>query len=231
MRTPLSIITGEIELALAKRRSGEYYRSVLESTKEESEKLTHLVENLLFLAREDQKRIVNKYDTVDITDISLEVLASLQRKSQKKRLRVEIIPDKNPSFVLGNIALLRQLIFNLVDNAIAYTRDEGSISIKIKNKSQSVVFSVGDTGIGIPKADLEKIFDRFYRADSSRSQTKGYGLGLAIARSIVERHKGTISVRSKVGKGSTFTVTLPRIKKDNLFFIPSKSPFRNKKID
>jgi signal transduction histidine kinase len=107
--------------------------------------------------------------------------------------------------------MLRRLFLNLIDNAIRYTPSRGEIWIFLATGKRYTQVDIRDTGVGIPAEDQEKIFNRFYRVDVSRSGAKGYGLGLAICKSIVELHHGTITVRSAVGKGSTFTVTLPTV--------------------
>jgi signal transduction histidine kinase len=113
---------------------------------------------------------------------------------------------------MGERTRLRQLFLNLVTNAIKYTPRSGSVEISLSTAGQTATFTVRDTGIGISAADLPHVFERFYRADRARSRTAergGFGLGLAISQWITEAHGGSISVRSRLGRGSTFTVTLP----------------------
>ncbi len=102
------------------------------------------------------------------------------------------------------------MFYNLLDNAIVYTPQKGSITISLSETRNTVSIEIKDTGIGIPKEHQEKITERFYRIDTSRSQTKGYGLGLAIVKAIIEKHKGQLHINSEIRKGSTFTVTLPK---------------------
>jgi len=209
LRTPLSIMSGELEVALSKERTLEDYRHVLDSSKQETDRLIELSENLLFLARADQGRQTIEFEKVDITDLIGSIIASLQAESTNKEIAIRFETEEEPTFAWGQPAMLRRLFFNLIDNAIQYTPSQGEICISLATGKQYAQVKIRDTGVGIPPEDLEKIFDRFYRVDPSRSRTKGYGLGLAISKSIVELHHGSITVRSALGKGSTFTVILP----------------------
>lgn len=209
MRTPLSIISGEIEVALNKKRKAEDYKNTLVSTKEETDRLSKLVENLLFLAREDQGKIHSQTTRVDITDVISGILANLTPKIVSKKLNVDFkLPQEN-IIVLGEESLFYQLFANLIENAIKYTPKQGKLKISFSTKKDKVAIQIKDTGVGIAEHEKIKIFDRFYRADSSRSGTKGYGLGLAISKAIVDRYKGKLLVSSAAGKGSTFTVEFP----------------------
>jgi len=209
LRTPLAIILGELEVALQKQRSNNYYRQILTSNKEELNRLSTLVENLLFLAREDQNKHNLQFETVDITDVVSSVIAHLNSEIKKKKLRINFQPPEENITVHGNASLLTQLFFNLIDNAIKYTPTKGIITVSLAKKNKIVEIAVKDTGIGIAPSMQEKIFERFYRADSARSETKGYGLGLAICQAIVKRHQGNLILHSEEGRGSTFIVSLP----------------------
>jgi len=209
LRTPLSIMSGELEVALRKERTQADYQQVLNSSKQETDRLIELSENLLFLARADQGRQAIEFGKVDITDLIGSVIAGLQAQSTKQEIAIHFQPEEEPTFARGQAGMLSRLFLNLIQNAIQYTPSHGEIWISLSTGKQYVEVEVRDTGVGIPPEDQQKIFDRFYRVDQSRSQTKGYGLGLAICKSIVELHHGSITVRSALGKGSTFTVILP----------------------
>jgi len=210
LRTPLSIMSGELEVALRKERTPADYRQVLNSSKQETDRLIELSENLLFLAGADQGRQAIEFEKVDIADLIGSVIARLQVESARKELAIHFEPEEEPTFVQGQPEMLRRLFLNLIQNAIQYTPSQGEIWISLSTGKQYVEAKVRDTGVGIPPEEQEKIFNRFYRVDPSRSRTKGYGLGLAICKSIVELHHGRITVHSAVGQGSTFTVMLPR---------------------
>jgi signal transduction histidine kinase len=148
---------------------------------------------------------------VDITDLIGGVIASLQSESSNKQITLHFQSEPQPTFAFGEPTMLRRLFFNIIHNAVLYTPERGNIRISLSSNRQYTEIRVKDTGIGIPLQDQKKIFDRFYRVDSSRSQTKGYGLGLAICKSIIELHKGRIVVHSALGQGSTFILMLPRV--------------------
>lgn len=208
LRTPLSIIAGEIEIALAKTRPVKEYQRILKSSREELTRLTSLVENLLFLAREDQNTNAAFIGTVDITDLISTLIVQLKPMYTKKHLAVHFKPAEESTVIKGSTPLLRQLFFNLLDNAIKYTH-KGEILITLSQEKSYVKVVIKDTGIGIRPEDQYRLFDRFFRLDSSRSEIKGYGLGLAICQAIIKRHNGKITLNSEFHKGSTFTVLLP----------------------
>jgi signal transduction histidine kinase len=209
MRTPLSILSGEMEVALKKNRVASYYKGIIESSKEEINRLTQLIESLLFLARSDHAKQPVEFQEVDITDLLNSLLVKFNFKINHKKLKIEFIPAEKIITTYGQTSMLINLFSNLLDNAIKYTPDKGNIWIKVASRKRFAVISIKDSGIGISKEEQRKIFDRFYRADISRSKPRGFGLGLAIVKSIVDLHQGKISVSSKEGKGSTFTVYLP----------------------
>lgn len=208
LRTPLSIMSGELEVALRKERTSADYQQVLASNKQETDRLIDLAENLLFLAREGQGRRAIEFEKVDITDLIGSVIASLQTESIKKEITVHFEPEGEPTFTRGQPAMLRRLFFNIIHNAIHYTPIKGDILVSLSTGKQYAQVKIKDNGIGISPADQEKVFNRFYRVDDSRSQAKGYGLGLAICKSIVELHRGKITLRSALNQGSTFTISL-----------------------
>ncbi len=211
LRTPLSIMTGEMEVALSKDRTVSDYKQVLASSKQETDRLISLVENLLFLARAAQGKQAIDFENVDITDLIGSVIASLQTESANKQIVLHFKPGAEPTFAWGQPSMLRRLFFNLIHNAMLYTPAEGNVWVSSSANKQYTQVEVKDTGVGISPENHERIFSRFYRVDPSRSQTKGYGLGLAICKSIVELHHGSITVHSALGQGSTFTVMLPTV--------------------
>ena len=210
LRTPLTIMQSELEFALTTMRSPEDYRAVLASSRQEIERLSALAERLLFLARHDdgQDRLV--FESVDLTDLVSTVLAAHRKPILEKGLSLAFNPPDESVTVRGDRLMLSRLFDNLVDNAIKYTPLGGGIAASITLQEKKAVVDIADTGIGIALEFRERIFTRFARADPSRGETKGHGLGLAISRVIAERHCGAISAASAPGQGSTFTVTLPR---------------------
>jgi signal transduction histidine kinase len=211
MRTPLSIISGEIEVALKKHRSAGEYRSALVSTKEEADRLSGLVENLLFLAGSDKKSRSMKTEPVDITDLINSVVNALRPISRDKQITISLdTDDVSAPVVLGNPILLRQLFFNIIHNAVNYSSKKGCVTISLKETGSDTSIAVRDSGPGIAQKDQERIMERFYRVDASRSDKKGHGLGLAIAKVIIDAHRGNLRVDSALGKGSVFTIILPK---------------------
>ena len=209
LRTPISIMIAEIDVALKKVRPAEEYKNILKSNKEELDRLSSLVKNLLFLARDGINQQGRNMENIDLTDLLSTIIVQFKPIYQKKQLKIQFHPAEDSAIVNGNASDLRQLFSNLIDNAIKYTH-KGKIEIDLSHTKKFVKVSISDTGIGISLENQKGVFDRFYRVEMSRSEIKGYGLGLSICKTIVERHHGTILVNSNVNLGSTFTVTLPR---------------------
>ena len=210
LRTPLTILKGEIDLALQKDQPVKEYKNTLQSGKEEVARLIDLVENMLFFAREDKSNQMVQKELLDLTDITAERVSKFQNTAKQKQQNLLFTPPKESTMIQGNKQLLQRLLTSLLDNAVKYTPTKGKISITFCHQKQYAVITISDTGIGISEAQQEKIFNRFYRADAARSQ-KGYGLGLSIAKQIVENHKGEIHLTSQVGKGTTITVSFPLV--------------------
>ncbi len=212
MRTPLAIMSGELDVTLNKSRTAHEYKKTLVSTREETNRLAKLVENLLFLAEADRNAKSIQTETVDITDVLSEVIHALQSKAQEKKIQITMdTGDVVGPTVAGYSGLLYQLFYNLVDNAIIYTTQNGRITLFLSEEKNNIVVAVQDTGIGIEKKHIKKITERFYQVDAARSQTKGYGLGLSIVQAIIQKHKGKLHISSELQKGSIFTVVLPKV--------------------
>jgi two-component system, OmpR family, phosphate regulon sensor histidine kinase PhoR len=173
----------------------------------EAERLDALVRDLLDLSRVERGALAA--EPVDLVGLAKEVAESHADRAEERRirLRTELLPG---SSVRGDRAQLGLMLSNLVDNALRYTAARGLVRIRLNSIDDKVMLQVADTGEGIPASELPRIFERFYRVDKARARrTGGTGLGLAIVRHVAESHGGTVTVESKVGKGSTFTVTLP----------------------
>ena len=209
LRTPLTVMRGEIELALHSPQTPGEYRTVLESSLEEIVRMTSITDNLLLLAKAEQGTVDVHLSEVDLENLLDELYEDSEVLAEQKNISVRL-REKAPITIVGDRGRLRQLLLNLVDNAIKYTPEGGTVTLAVRRQNGSALFEVQDTGIGIPPGEIDKIFDRFYRVDKARSREQGgTGLGLSIAKWIAELHRGTISVASEVNKGSTFTVTLP----------------------
>jgi len=207
LRTPLTAMQAILGMIREKRRTPEEYEQALDDLNEETDRLRTLVENLMRLAR-GEKRSDNLYETINLSTLINDVSDSLRPLAEAQKLTLNCETSEN-LMVLGDSDELIRLFVNLLDNAIKYT-ERGEISISANRNEKGVVVKVADTGIGIPAEHIPHIFDRFYRVEESRT-LRGAGLGLAIAKEIVRAHHGEIEVRSKIGQGTIFVVSLPRI--------------------
>ncbi|HYQ87921.1 MAG TPA: ATP-binding protein [Bacteroidota bacterium] len=209
LRTPLTIMRGEVEIALRKEKDPAEYRRVLVSNLEEIVRLSSIVESLSTMSKADFEQQEVQYEEVRMKDLLEELYEDSEIIAQKKEIGVELRRNEDVT-IIGDRIRLRQLFLNLIDNAIKYTPEHGRVSVSSERRDGFVKVQVQDTGVGIPEAELAKIFDRFYRVDKARSREMGgSGLGLAIAKWVAELHRGHIEVASELGKGSTFTVFLP----------------------
>jgi signal transduction histidine kinase len=176
----------------------------------EAERTSRLIDSLLLLARADAGQGGLQLELTDVLSGIREAIKQGQKLAAQKRIALAADPEILPVVVCGDAEALRRLFFILIDNAIKYTPDEGQIQIRVESLEGKAAVTVSDTGIGIAESDQPHIFDRFWRADKVRSRgAGGAGLGLSIARWIVDQHNGSIEVRSTLGQGSAFTVTIP----------------------
>lgn len=210
LRTPLAVLRGETEVALQQDRATTEYQESLGLIKEEAERLSRIVENLFMLARQpvDAPSLVR--EPVRLDELVADCSRAAQVLATQKGLRLKIDGTLPAMTVNGDDEMLKRTLLNLLDNAVKYTPAGGEIMIALGSKNGDALIVVSDTGIGISAEDQSRIFDRFYRVDKARSRALGgAGLGLSIARWIVEGHGGSLSVESAPGRGSAFTVELP----------------------
>jgi signal transduction histidine kinase len=209
LRTPLTVMKGETELALRRPRETDDYKIVLESNLEEIDRMTRIVDELLFLSRADMGEVKMEHLPVPLDALVEDLHRQASLLGQERDIQV-VLRATVPAVVLGDELRLRELFLNLLDNAVKYSRPGGVVDIALMIEQTHARVSVTDHGIGIAQEDQSRIFDRFYRTDNARAHTKkGTGLGLAICAWIAESHRGRIEVQSKVGEGSTFTAILP----------------------
>ncbi|HET9410053.1 MAG TPA: ATP-binding protein [Candidatus Sulfotelmatobacter sp.] len=210
LRTPISLVRTESELALRKARGEQEYRESLQHILMEAERTTSLIEQLLALARADSGREVLNLQTVDLRQILSNTAEPWKQIADIRGLRLrEHLGDKE-QFIEADENSMRRLANILLDNAFKYTPRAGAVDLQLAHENGKAVMIVCDTGIGIPVEEQTKIFERFYRVDRVRSrESGGAGLGLSIAQWIVQQHQGTIRVESSPGQGSTFRVELP----------------------
>jgi heavy metal sensor kinase len=209
LRTPLTVMQADLGLALARPRSAEEYRQTLVSMDEEVSRLSSIVNDLLMLTRLDVDPAGMPHEPVALHEL-LTGLARHVRAIAAER-DIAVSADRlEPVTMVGDPTRLRQLFTNLLDNAVTYTQPGGRVTLRLERTRDSARISISDTGIGIAVADLPRIFERFYRAGEARAQNPhGTGLGLAISHSVVQAHRGEITVQSTPGAGTTFTVLLP----------------------
>jgi heavy metal sensor kinase len=214
LRTPISLIRTEAELALRRSRGEAEYKESLRHILLEAERTTVLIEQLLSLARTDSGRETIQLQPVDLNQTLRSVVDGWQQVATIRNLQFSASLDVTDCFVfvLGDETLLRRLADILLDNAFKYTSPPGSVHLSLEPKGESAVITVQDSGVGIAEEEQSKIFERFYRVDKARSRAQGgAGLGLAIAQWIVTQHRGSIGVESRSGDGATFRVELPMI--------------------
>ncbi|MCA9408388.1 MAG: HAMP domain-containing histidine kinase [Candidatus Omnitrophica bacterium] len=206
LKTPLTIIRGETELASLEGRNTEDYKRALGIILEETENMLTIIEDLLFLSKLDYRPEFPQMKKMDFVEFFREVSEQSRILVNEKKIQLLIDIPNEKIFVIGDSVHLRRLFFNLINNAIKYTPSQGKIQLNLVRKNKEVMVSVKDNGRGINKEDLENIFERFY---SSNDEDSGVGLGLNIASTIAKVHKGHIEVVSLPNDGATFQVFLP----------------------
>ena len=210
LRTPLAVVLASADLLRSDPTiTSPFLKQVIEDVRDEVKKMTKLVSDLLTVARTDGKALQLKPVRMDIAAVARQTVRMMRAFAEKKDIAIkEMLPSHME--IYADEQKIRQLILILIDNAVKYTLDHGHIMVSIVlSENGRIHLSVADSGIGIAAEDQGRIFDRFYRVDKARSRRMGgNGLGLAIAREIVEAHHGTITLESEVGKGTIFHVYL-----------------------
>lgn len=206
LRSPLTALRGQVEVALSQPRDADGYRETLESMDRGLQRMTRLVEGLLLVARSEAGAIPVEMESVDVRELIMSVEEQLAPMAAAKGLQLRV-EDGGAARLRGDEALLLQLLINLGENAVHYT-NQGEVVLSWSKLDGRIDLRVSDTGPGIPPELQEKVFEPFYRIDDARSNGAGAGLGLSICRWIVEAHHGTLSLLSSA-RGSTFTATIP----------------------
>jgi heavy metal sensor kinase len=209
LRTPLTVLSGELEVMAQDKELSAEKRERLGSLLEEVERLVKIVERLFALSRLDAGEAQSEWVRFDLAALVASTADQMALLAEDRRIAVTCVAA-TPVMIEGDRARLKQVVVNLVDNAIKYTPEGGAVQIKVKSAGVRAVLEVSDTGAGLAPEDAAHVFDRFFRADKTRSRfPDGAGLGLAIVKSICNAHQGDVEVESSVGKGSCFRVRLP----------------------
>ncbi len=210
LRTPLTAIRGEIETVLRHPRDEAYYRKSMESILYETGQIEAIVENLLALSRYDKESFSQSYEAVELSSLLLGVLEQYAQKIGEKEIKVDI-RCLEPIVYTCNKHLVATVFSNLLDNALKYSPDKCTVRLSLCMEAEKPVFSIEDEGSGIPEEDLERITERFYRVDQSRTrQIKGFGLGLSIVKNILDLHGALLDIRSEVDRGTMVRVVFPK---------------------
>lgn len=211
LKTPLTSIKGFVETLKDGAVEDEKIRMrFLDIIDIEADRLVALIQDILALSEIENKEMAHEFDEIAIDEVAREVVSLLSESAGRKGLEFTSSVQQDLEPIYGDRALFKQMLINLMDNAIKYTPDGGSVGLDISETGRSLRISVKDTGIGIPQEDIPRLFERFYRVDKARSrQVGGTGLGLAIVKHIVLSFDGNIAVKSREGKGSEFLITIP----------------------
>jgi len=219
LRTPLTILLGEIEVALQNKRTPEDYQEILRSAIEEIRRITTIVDELLTIARLESGQLTLQKTPVRLDELLLEAVSKTSAYASRRNISIHFdVKNHNAAqteevYINGDRDKLLNVFMNLLDNAIKYSNDNTSITVIEEIQGNFVKVDVIDKGIGISDSDIQHVFDRFYRADKSRTdqgQKRGSGLGLSIAKSLIEAHGGKIEIQSTLGIGTSVSVILPR---------------------
>lgn len=210
LRTPLTILKGELEQVLRDSRLEPWLQPILGELFEEVDRLSHLVDSLLTLSRLDSGQAQEDWEPVDLSEVAAVTAEQMELLAEDRTLTMTC-QTRDRAWVLGDRARLKQIVVNLLDNAIKYTHSGGRITISVQANNEEAILEVRDTGVGIPEEAVPLLFDRFFRVDKARSREPGgAGIGLSIVRAICHAHHGRIEVESQLGLGSCFRVFLPR---------------------
>src|SRR5262249_38887438 len=211
LRTPLTILRGELEGLVQQPHLTDEWRIRLGSALEEVDRLAHIVEGLFAISRLDAGEAAAEWRPFDLAQLAASTADQMSLLAEDKQIKVSCTASKSV-WVEGDRARVKQVVVNLLDNAIKYTPPGGAVNLSVGPENRTAVLEVQDTGIGISPELLPRVFERFFRTDKARSREQGgAGLGLAIVKSICAAHHGSVGATSTPGRGSRFRVELPLI--------------------
>jgi signal transduction histidine kinase len=205
LRSPLSVIRGELELALSRRRTEKEYRTAITASLEASQILVQLTEDLLLLAQNSNIEFESRLHPVSGNELVLRAASNLSSGAVRDRLTIH---SDAPALINGIPSLLVRALANLLDNAMKFTPEGGTVTLTATNDSENATFSVADTGSGMTAEEVKHAFDRFWRGTVTRD-IPGHGLGLSLVERIAHAHRGRVTIESAPGVGSTFTFVVP----------------------
>lgn len=210
LKTPLAIIKGETEVVLQTDHSHEECKEVMRSNLQEVDKILKIIDYLLLLADVNYRKQSVNFERIDLKEFLEDIHEKSKILAAEKKITVNLTMPQEPITLMANRMELRRLFFNLADNAIKFTPENGNVDIVVNCRKDKAQINIADTGMGIRSEDIPKIFNKFFRVTSDKNKKQpGSGLGLGIAQSIARIHQGRIEVKSEPNKGSTFTVILP----------------------
>jgi two-component system, OmpR family, heavy metal sensor histidine kinase CusS len=213
LRTPVNNIRGEAEVALARPRTADEYRDVLESSLEEAVRLSELIGDLLFLARAESPLTEVHREDVNIGELLTTVRDYYEASANDAGISLVLNDGAEPLNAELDRSLMLRAVSNLVSNSIAHTPPGGIVTLAASDEDAAMRIAVSDTGVGIPADALPRVFDRFFRVDPSRSKASGgTGLGLAIVQSILALHGGSAEITSQLGRGTRVTLRVPALR-------------------
>lgn len=209
LKTPLTSISGYAELIENGMAADDDVRRFAKEIHRNSKRLLTLINDTIRLSELDMTEKTIEFEDIDLYELAENCVSMLQINAEKHQVFLSLFGSS--CHVCANKGMMEELLYNLCDNAIRYNKADGSVKVILKNEEDCVKLQVKDTGIGIPQKSTDRVFERFYRVDKSRSkQTGGTGLGLAIVKHIVAKHNAKITLSSELGKGTTITVIFPK---------------------
>ena len=213
LRTPLASLSTATYLLLRPEMSREQQEQIVKSIHNETLRLNSLASSFLDLARLESGRVQFRKSTFDIMDLLHECKDVMSSKASEDHIQIRVIDPASPTLLEADRDKIKQVILNLLSNALKYNRTNGSIILKTEAYEHELIISVQDTGVGIPEDAVNHLFEKFYRVRENDAKATGTGLGLSICKKIVEGHGGTIEIKSKIGIGTNVLICLPRVSK------------------
>jgi signal transduction histidine kinase len=210
LRTPLASLSTATYLLLRPEMSNEQRGQIIQNIHNETLRLNALASSFLDLARLESGRVQYRKTSFNISDLILECKDVMSGRAEEEKIQVKIEPTSGLAEVEADRDKIKQVVLNLVSNAIKYNRPNGSVIIRSEGRDKETLVSIQDTGMGIPEEAIPHLFEKFYRVREHEARASGTGLGLSICKQIISDHGGRIEVKSKMGTGTNFSIFIPR---------------------